>query len=393
MIKKIKIAFYMTSTLEFGGGLEKYMIDTAYNLSLLSNIEADVITMDQNYTKRIANLLQFYYIKKTDNKNLFNEITSSIISKLGKAKYIKCKSFVELKKVLSKYDVIYSKNEILEAFILKYLSGYRNLPPVIFGCHTPIYYPIAKSFHSKIHNFLYNGFVYKYLTDGVKKFHVINSGDETQLGRLFPKKQIVKIYNPFDFDNFLQNARKFRYIFCWDKSKFNIIWVGRLTEQKGINDLVDIINLINKSEYRKKIIWNICGDGPEKDKILDLKKWQNVNCLGYVDNKYMPSIYKQNSLFISTSHWEGFPYNLLEAQGAGLPVLAYNISGCNDMIDNKVNGILVEDIDQFKSEIINTIDGRYIFPDINKYISQKFNSDAIYRQLINLFISVQNKNN
>jgi glycosyltransferase involved in cell wall biosynthesis len=149
--------------------------------------------------------------------------------------------------------------------------------------------------------------------------------------------------------------------------------------------------LINKSGYAEKIIWNICGDGPEKDKILSLKTWQNVHYLGYVESKYMPEIYKQSSLFISTSHWEGFPYNLLEAQGASLPVLAYNISGCNDIIDDQINGILVENVSQFKNEVVNFVDGKYQFCDIREYISKKFNQALIYEQLLDLISSVAKK--
>lgn len=390
--KTMKIAFFSVSILEGGGGLAKYFIDTSIGLKKLSP-QSDILitTLDENYLRRLRILLSIYYFKDLTKGKYIREKKEDIINKLGEIKYIKCPSLKVLKKELKKYDVIYSKNEILEAFILKYLIGYNNLPPIIFGCHTSIYYPIAKSFHAKLHNFLYNSFVYKYLANGVKEFHVLNSEDTARLGKLFSRRLITKIYNPFDLNNFIQNAEKYKYNFSWDKSKFNIIWTGRLTEQKGIDDLVKIINTINESEYGKKVIWNICGDGAEKGKILNLKKWQNVNYFGYVENNYMASIYKQNSLFISTSHWEGFPYNLLEAQSASLPVLAYNISGCNDIIDNKVNGILVEDINQFKSEILNFINGKYNFPDINKYITQKFNQDLIYKQLFDLFKGVENK--
>jgi len=388
----MKIAFFTNSILEGGGGLAKYFIDTSANLiKFFPQLDISIITLNEDFVSKLNILLSIYYFKDLIKGKVIKEKTEDITNKLGKVKYIKCSSLNSLKEELKKYDVIYSKNEILEAFTLKYLIGYKNLPPIIFGCHTPIYYPIAKSFHAKLHNFLYNSFVYRYLTNGVKKFHVINSGDETRLGKLFPKKLIVKIYYPFDFDHYLKEGI-FQYNHKFDKDKINILWTGRLVEQKGVDDLVKIVNTVNESGYIKKIIWNICGDGAEKDKILDLIKWQNVNYLDYVENKYMPSIYKQNSLFISTSHWEGFPYNLLEAQSAGLPVLAYNVSGCNDIIDNKVNGILVEDINQFKNEILNFIDGKYKFCGINKYIVKKFNQDLIYKQLINLFRSVEDKN-
>jgi glycosyltransferase involved in cell wall biosynthesis len=74
-----------------------------------------------------------------------------------------------------------------------------------------------------------------------------------------------------------------------------------------------------------------------------------------------------------------------------LPVLAYNISGCNDIIDDQINGILVENVSQFKNEVVNFVDGKYQFCDIREYISKKFNQALIYEQLLDLISSVAKK--
>ena len=273
----------------------------------------------------------------------------------------------------------------MEAFILKFLIGYKNLPPVIFGCHTPAYYPVVKSIQSKLHNILYGGVVYKFLASGVNIFHVINSFDEKFYKKLFQSKKVVKIYNPFDSEQFLRSADANKYGFKRDKAKHNIIWAGRLTEQKGVDDLVMIVNRINSTPAADKIVWNICGDGGEKYKIVDLLKWKNVNYFGYVENIYMASLYKENDLLISTSKWEGFPYNLLEAQSCGLPVIAYDICGCNDMVESGVNGYLVTNAEQYGTEILNCVSGKYVFSGIKQYIMKKFNSNSIYSELASMF--------
>jgi glycosyltransferase involved in cell wall biosynthesis len=384
----MKVAFFMISVLEQGGGMEKYFIESSVALRQ-RGLDCDIVTMGNDITVRLNKLLTLFYFKKNNTtlSQVIKESSESIRVKLGSVRYFKRSNINELKLKLNEYDVIYSKNEIIEAFLLKICIGYKNLPPIIFGCHTPIYYPIATSFRAKLHNLLYGSFIYKYLTDGVKIFHVINSSAEARLIALFPQKSIVKIYNPFDFNLFLKRD-VFPYGHLFDQTKVNILWVGSLTEAKGVDDLAKIINAINKIGYEGKIVWNICGDGPEKSKILSLKKWGNVNYFGYVESKYMLGIYKQNSLFVSTSHWEGFPYNLLEAQGAGLPVFAYNISGCNDIVDNKRSGILMGDVNQFEDEIINFAKGLYKFHGISDFIVKKFNSESIYKQLMDLFTDV-----
>ena len=382
----MKIAFYTTTILEFGGGFEKYLIETAKNLSEFDDVQIDIITTNDKFTLKINILFSLYFLKKFDKSAYYKESLNVIKQKLERANYYKIDTFKNLQKKLNKYDIIYSKNEIPEAFIFKFLIGYKNLPPIIFGCHTPIYYPTTKSVQSKLHNILYNGFVYKFLASGIKIFHTINSSDEKRLKRLFSKKEIIKICNPFDFNEFIQKAEKYKFDFNFDKTKFNVLWTGRLTEQKGTDDLIEIINKINKTKYKNKIIWNIAGDGEDKQKILDLKeKWDNVNYFGYIENNYVASIYKENDLFISTSKWEGFPYNLLEAQSFGLPVISYNISGCNDIIENNKNGFLVDNLEEFKEKILFFIKGNKLEIDIARFIKSKFNKDKIYKNLINIF--------
>lgn len=391
----MKIAFHMTTMLEHGGGLEKYLIETAKSFAELPNIKADVVTMDDNFTYKIADLLSFYYLKKIKRKSLHNEALTTIMQRLGKANYYKCKNLKELKKKLNQYDVIYSKNELLEAFILKFCLGYKNIPPVIFGCHTPVHYPVAASIHSKLHNFLYNGFVYQWLASGVKAFHVTNNFDKELLEKLFPKRKVFKIYNPFNLTQFDQNLKRHSYDFQWDKSKCNILWIARLTEQKGVASLVKIINYINKTPWKEKIIFNILGNGPLENKVISLKKkWDNINRFGYVEYQYLPSIYKENDLFISTSKWECFPYNILEAQTEGIPVIAFNIPGPQDIIENKITGFLVDNENDFVQKIISLLNGdkKISKERIVKNTINKFNPKKIYIELKKMFIHINNIN-
>ena len=385
----MKVAFYSNTILEYGGGLEKYYIEITDNLSLFyPELSIDIITLNKKFSERIFGLLRIYYFKNFSISSLFKETESEVRRRINpNVNYIKVDSLKQLANTLDNYDFIYSKNELIELIILKFILKYKNIPPVILGCHTPIYYPRTRSVQSKIHNFIYNSAIYKCLASGIYKFHVINSSDEAALKKMFRSDQVIKIYNPFNFDEFVEQSNKFSSDYDFDGSKFNILWAGRLTEQKGVSDLIKIVELVNSSKYKNEIVWNICGDGLERDKILDLeKKWNNVKYFGHVESKYMASLYKKNNLFISTSAWEGFPYNLLEAQSVGLPVLSYNVSGCNEIIENGINGILVENTNQFVKGLQKIVDGKYFFRDIDKFINRKFDPTLIYNEIKNLFI-------
>jgi glycosyltransferase involved in cell wall biosynthesis len=49
-----------------------------------------------------------------------------------------------------------------------------------------------------------------------------------------------------------------------------------------------------------------------------------------------------SDLFLSTSLWEGMPYSLIEASAAGLPIVASNVTGNNEIVQNDENGFLFE---------------------------------------------------
>jgi glycosyltransferase involved in cell wall biosynthesis len=395
-VKNMKVAFFTVFFLEHGGGLGKYFIETASNLSKTPPIKADVITMDDRFTMNIMKMTHVFYMSfvlKMDMRLVYKESTESIRRGLGSACYFKVGSIASLKKKLQEYDLIYSKNEVLEAFILKFLVGYKNLPPVIFGCHTPFYYPQTISLQSKLHNFLYNSFVYRFLTSDVKAFHVTNTFDENNLRKLFPNKKITKIYLPLNLAELTKLSKKFVFNFKWSKKKFNILWAGRLAEGKGIPELLWIIDYLNNNGFRDKVVFNIAGDG---SKILresinqTAKKWNNVNYFGSVEYKYMPSIYSNNDLFICTSRWETFSYSVLEAQAYGLPAIAFDIPGPRDIIESSKTGFLVVDENEFVEKIMKTLMNRKFFKSeiIKKVTRDKFNPKKIYKQLREMLLDL-----
>jgi glycosyltransferase involved in cell wall biosynthesis len=163
-----------------------------------------------------------------------------------------------------------------------------------------------------------------------------------------------------------------------------------LTEQKGVMSLIRIIDAINGTDSKEKIVFNIIGSGQLEEEIVKLKrKWDNVNWFGYVEYCFLPSIYNKNDIFISTSKWESLPFNILEAQAVGLPVIAFNIPGPQDIINNKKSGFLVETEREFCERIRCMITGTYGFDrnEIKDAINRIFNPESIY---LKLFKMIQN---
>jgi len=144
--------------LEYGGGTASYFIEVSEGLrKRFPDLEITIVTFDKKWVSKIQLFYSLYFFRDIrgemdEKKNVF------LKKKLKGINYKTARSIHELRMLLQDSDVIYSKNDFIEASILKFLVGYRHLPRVIFGFHTPVFYEKAASIHSYIHNFLYGSF-------------------------------------------------------------------------------------------------------------------------------------------------------------------------------------------------------------------------------------------
>src|SRR3990167_7911501 len=381
-----KIALFMLPPLTLGSGAEKYFIKLAANFREIG-IFTDVVTMDERFYKRFARALHIFFSFTFFGRiDISGKETEEVIRKdLGKAAWIKA-SRKELKLILNKYEVIYSKNEIVDLVLLK-LIGYKNLPPVIVGVHTPIYYPKAASLYAKLHNFLYQSLVYKWLLSGVACLHVSNELTKKLAEEKF-KLPVHLIYYPFDMDEFKTGGEESAIEF--DKNKINICFLGRLSEQKGLDELRNFIKKISGNDtVSQRISLNILARGDKKtEKEFEEydQKYEWLRYFHHVENRFMASILKKQDLLISPARWETMPYNILEAQAAGLPVIAFNIPGPNDIIVDDETGWLVKNDGEFCNKIVEfTQQGNGILKEkIIQHIREKFNQDKIYDKIVKL---------
>lgn len=125
------------------------------------------------------------------------------------------------------------------------------------------------------------------------------------------------------------------------KSK-KIVSCGFLTEVKGFDMLVQVAKqcLPKHPDWS----WDIYGEGVEKENLQNLIKESQLDkqifLKGYCDR--MNEQYSQYSFFVLTSRLEGMGMVMIEAQKAGLPVVAFDVlCGPSDIIKDGVNGNLI----------------------------------------------------
>lgn len=376
----MKLAFFNYLPLEYGGGLAEYFVSISKGLKLrYPEISIQLVTFDERISNRILLLYSVFYFKKV--RRDFPQVKHFELPR--NIEYLKAHSVGHLGEILGNADLVYSKNDFVEAFILRYLVGYSHLGRVIFGFHSPIQYVRPHSIQGKMHNVIYNSRIYSMLISKSWAFHVINSFDLALLRGRFPLKRVKLIHNPFDFTSFsgvkLKESSQDR--------TFTLLWVGRLTKEKGTDLLISVIKALSKTSIFPKLRFIVVGSGTEEESILTLTKdFETVTFVGQVGKNKIRFYYRKSDAFLSTSRFETFPFTFLEAQSHGLPVLSFNVSGAREIIDQGRNGYIANSIEEIVGYITLLAKRKSRKKEISDYIRKKFDQDRIYKQFRNLLI-------
>jgi len=165
-------------------------------------------------------------------------------------------------------------------------------------------------------------------------------------GLLFAGRKITVIYNGIERPVFKTRESARKEIANEHKVPQKTFWVGTIAElhrNKGLKYAIEAFSLLNKST-QKKLSYLVIGDGEEKQFLENLIDRHNLKekifLLGYKKDAalYLSAF----DCFLFPSIKEGFPYAVLEAGMAKLPVLASSVGGIPEIIEQEKTGILVQ---------------------------------------------------
>jgi glycosyltransferase involved in cell wall biosynthesis len=169
-----------------------------------------------------------------------------------------------------------------------------------------------------------------------------------------------------------------------------IVYIGRLSPEKGLLTFLRSITLL-KNKVRVLII----GDGPQRDILEAFVKdnLTNVEFLGYVPiDKIWEIMSSARVLVLPSECYEGFGRVIIEAYACGVPVVASNIGGIPEIVEDGVTGRLFVPGDPFdlaeKLEWILGLPEKQLW-DMKRYVheaaSTRFNKSAYLRKLIKIY--------
>lgn len=289
-------------------------------------------------------VLSMYQEHGDNNVKLYKEAIKPATLVLGKKRYVQqaLKVVSRLKDYLDKnsIDVLIPCSEMLTPYA--YLATKQNKIPFICWCHTNAgqskFVDIFKVFAAKKSNLIV----------------VLNELNENHFkNKLHASDKVVIIPNPIDPKLFLKTYE-------YDTDSKRIISVGRISPEKNYEKLVDVAGLV----YQKypDWQWDIYGDGEERDKIEMLIKNNKISNFVHLKGN-VPGVYDKYHLYsflVMTSKTECYPMVLLEGMANSLPLISFDIAGARAIIENDVNGYLIEcyDAEKMANRICEIIENK-----------------------------------
>ena len=174
---------------------------------------------------------------------------------------------------------------------------------------------------------------------------------------------------------------------------FVITFVGRIVKDKGINELVESFVYLSKKYDNLKLL--LVGDYEES---LNPIKSENKERIDSDDSIITMGFQKDirkflsiSDLFILPSYREGLPNSLIEAGSFGVPLLASDINGCNEIIQENETGILVEkkSVESLTEGIVKLIEDKELYYKIKSNIRnemiKKYDQEYFWKELKNEF--------
>jgi glycosyltransferase involved in cell wall biosynthesis len=256
------------------------------------------------------------------------------------------------------YDVIHSIGiRSFQSLIGAIISKIKKTPLVISDAGGLTTHPDLKKDFANTVLYKLQTPILKFIINQASVMIAANEYEKKIFSEFCDESKIVIVRNGIDLD--ILNIEKIDI-----KKKYNIdsfiLFLGRFNKVKGIDVLINAINLIkNHSEFKKTQLLIMGVDfGYEKEmlRLIDEYKLQDkIKVVKNPSRKEVISAYNESEFLVLPSRWELSPLTPLEGFAFKKPVISSNVHGIPYTVIHNVNGILVEP--ENHNELANAITG------------------------------------
>jgi glycosyltransferase involved in cell wall biosynthesis len=253
--------------------------------------------------------------------------------------------------------------------------------------------PVVTTLHGWIANNI-KGRVLTRLDKSVLRFfdHVIAVSDKIREAALLSgvkEDRVSVLHNALIIEDYCPNRknREFRKEISVSDKCLLIGNIGRLSPEKGQADFIKAASLVLKE--RKDVKFVLIGKGDDevglKELTQELEITHEVIFAGYRDD--MQNIYNSLDLVVQSSYTEGMPNVILESLAMEVPVIASDVGGTAEVVDNNETGLLMPPgkPEEIAEKILLFIHDRNMFGEMAKkgrrHVEANFNFDARTKKL------------
>lgn len=363
-MKKALILASVPSMIEqFNMSNIKILQDLGYSVDVAANFDVGG-TIDNNRLETFKEEL-----KQKNIKYINIPFSRSPFSKNNIKAYKTTKKIVKE----SKYELIHLHSPI--GGVCGRLAARKQSAKVIYTAH---------GFHFFKGAPLLNWMIYYPIEKILAKYTdcliTINEEDYQRAKRKLKAKDIQLVHGvgvdkgKFDFHMPKEEKIELRKSLGLTEDDFVIIQVGELNKNK--NQIMSIKAMKELVKEKDNIHLLLVGkgvlEGFYKQKIEEYNLKNNVHILGYRTD--IPKLFKISNLLLSLSYREGLPVNVIEGLISGLPVIASNCRGNNELVKDGVNGYIIENEKELIERILKIkLEKKTFKSDTSKYEKEEIN--------------------
>ena len=319
-----------------------FIAPTTYQLPLTENLKKKFITLSEVCNVSVlafANSKTFlnetygnFYLNKKIKNRLLNYFRIIQISIFTTYKIIKKENI----------DIVCFQDPVSSFFSILFLKVRRAEVKIIVETHGDFIETLSLEKNLVLPS-LYKKLFYimaKYSIGKSNIIRAVSSSTEQQVLDIDSSKSVVRFPAWIDFKDFQNIEPK-----PLSKDKFNILFIGSVTDRKKPHMIIEAIQRINDKSYHLSIV----GPAPnekyfkELKDLIDKSDLQNqVSLIGPVDRESVKDYYSTSNLMILPSISEGLARVIFESQVAMCPVLVTDAPGMSDIVIDGQTGYVFE---------------------------------------------------
>ncbi len=172
------------------------------------------------------------------------------------------------------------------------------------------------------------------------------------------------------------------------ETDFIFVFVGRLVGDKGINELIKAFLQINDCNVKLLLVGGAEHDlDPlKKETINEIDRNQNIISVGF--QKDVRPYLAISHCLVFPSYREGFPNVVMQAGAIGLPSIVTNINGCNEIIEDRKNGLVIphKDVEALHLSMQRILEDRSLYKQLQssarEMITSRYEQHLVWEAIL-----------